>query len=111
MAVVKAFKRHDVVLIPLDPAVGAEIKKTRPCVIVSPDEMNVGLRTVLVAPMTTVMRGYPSRVRVRFRGKDGEVALDQLRAVDKARVVKRLGALPAAAGEAISSVLVEMFAV
>ena len=80
--------RFDVYLVNLDPVVGAEIQKTRPCAIISPDEMNHHLRTVIVAPMTTKGRPYPSRVPCRFEGKDGQVVLDQVRTVDKARLVR-----------------------
>jgi len=110
MALVKTVKRHDVVLVPLDPAVGAEIKKTRPCVVVSPDEVNRHLDTVIVAPMTTTVRGYPSRVAVKFSGKNGEVALDQIRAIDKSRIHRRVGALPPEAAKAVTAVLLQMFA-
>jgi mRNA interferase MazF len=102
--------RFDVHLVELDPVRGSEINKVRPCVVVSPDEMNHHLRTVIVAPMTTTIRGYPSRVTCRFRRKQGEVVLDQIRAVDSARLVKRLGALDAATGGRVLAVLGEMFA-
>ena len=102
--------RFDVYLVNLDPVVGAEIQKTRPCVIISPDEMNHHLRTVIVAPMTTKGRPYPSRVPCRFEGKDGQVVLDQVRTVDKARLVKRLGRLNSRTQEAILAILAEMFA-
>lgn len=81
-------KRFEVYLVNLDPTVGSEIQKTRPCVVVSPDEMNRHIRTVIVAPMTTTHRQYPTRVACCFRGKDGQVVLDQLRTVDKERLVK-----------------------
>ncbi len=110
MALVSGIERFSVHLVALDPTVGHEIPKSRPCVVVSPDEMNRHLRTVIVAPMTTASRGYPSRVAVRFRGRDGEVALDQLRAVDRARLVRRLGALPADTGRRVCDVLTTMFA-
>ncbi len=84
-------KRFDVYLVALDPTQGSEIKKTRPCLIVSPDEANRHLATVIIAPMTTKGRGYPTRVPCRFQGKSGQVVLDQLRTVDKGRLVKRLG--------------------
>lgn len=101
--------RFGVYLVSLDPAVGGEIKKTRPCVVVSPDEANRYLRTAIVAPMTTVRRGYPTRVECRFGGKRGEVALDQIRTVDKSRLVKRLGTLDVATAAAVVGVLREMF--
>lgn len=103
-------KRFEVHLVALDPARGSEIRKTRPCLVVSPDEMNRHLRTVIVAPMTTAGRGYPSRVACRFRGKKGEVVLDQIRTVDKERLVKRLGALETPAAQRVLAVLGAMFA-
>ncbi len=102
--------RFDVFLVNLDPTIGREIQKTRPCVVISPDEMNRHLRTVIVAPMTTRGREYPTRVPCRFRRKAGEVALDQIRTVDTRRLVKRLGKLPAAAQKQVLEVLMEMFA-
>ena len=85
--------RGDVHLVRLDPTLGSEIQKTRPCVIVSPDELNSHLHTVIVAPMTTLGRAYPWRVRCRFQRRSGYVVLDQLRTVDRERLVKHLGAL------------------
>jgi len=84
-------KRFEVYLINLDPTVGSEIQKTRPCLIVSPDPMNQYLRTVIVAPMTTKGHPYPTRVPCEFAGKSGEIVLDQIRTVDKTRLVKKLG--------------------
>jgi len=104
-------KRFEVYLVSLDPAVGSEIQKTRPCVVVSPDEMNRHIRTVIVAPMTTKGREYPTRVKCRFGGKEGQVVLDQLRTVDKERLVKRLGAIDREMGWAVLGVLAELFAV
>ena len=86
--------RGEVYLVSLDPTLGSEIQKTRPCLIVSPDELNAHLRTVIVAPMTTAGRAYPWRIRCRFQRRSGYVVLDQLRTVDRERLVKRLGALP-----------------
>lgn len=102
-------RRDEVWLIALDPSKGSEIRKTRPCLVVSPDEMNEPLQTVLVAPMTTTMRSYPTRVSIAFRSKTGQVALDQLRAVDRQRLVRRLGAISTKSALQISQVLVEMF--
>ena len=103
-------KRFDVYLVNLDPTVGNEIRKTRPCVIVSPDEMNRHIATVIVAPMTTKGHGYPTRVSCRFEGKDDQIILDQLRTVDKARLVRRLGRLNKTTQKSLLSVLAEMFA-
>jgi mRNA interferase MazF len=103
-------RRFDVYLINLDPTVGSEIRKVRPCVVVSPDEMNRHVRTVLVAPMTTKGRPYPTRVLCRFGGKQGQIVLDQLRAVDRARLVKRLGKLTPATQQQVLAKLSEIFA-
>jgi mRNA interferase MazF len=108
--VVSAPRRDEVWLIRLDPSLGAEIRKTRPSLVVSPDEMNEPLQTVLVAPMTTTLRNYPTRVTVKFQGKTGQIALDQIRAVDRERLVRKLGTIPERIGQEVSDVLVEMFA-
>jgi mRNA interferase MazF len=86
-------RQYDIVLINLDPTTGHEIKKIRPCLVISPDEMNRNIETVIIAPMTTKGHPYPTRVAVRFKGKDGWIILDQLRTVDKKRLIKRLGRL------------------
>ena len=103
-------RRFEVYLVNLDPTVGSEIRKKRPCVVVSPDEMNRNIRTVIVAPMTTKGRDYPTRVKCRLGGKEGQVVLDQLRTVDKERLVQRLGEIDGRTGRAALSVLSEMFA-
>lgn len=103
-------RRFAVYLVELDPTVGSEIRKTRPCLVVSPDEMNQAIRTVIVAPMTTKGRAYPTRVPCRFLGKDGQVVLDQIRTVDRARLVKMLGTLDPEATAVVLEVLGEMFA-
>jgi mRNA interferase MazF len=102
--------RGEVHLVQLDPTIGSEIQKTRPCVVVSPDELNAHLRTVIVAPMTTGGRAYPWRVRCRFQQRSGFVVLDQLRTVDRERLVKRLGALSSATLIEVLGGLQEMFA-
>jgi mRNA interferase MazF len=102
-------RRDEVWLIALDPARGAEIKKTRPCLVISPDDMNETLQTVLVAPMTTTQRRYPTRVNIAFRNKTGQVALDQLRAVARERLIRRLGTVSTRAVQEVADVLVEMF--
>lgn len=101
--------RFDVYLVALDPTLGSEIKKTRPCLIVSPDEANRHLATVIVAPMTTKGHAYPTRVPCTFQGKSGQVVLDQLRTVDKVRLVKRLGRIGSAAQTSVLATLAEMF--
>jgi mRNA interferase MazF len=110
MAVVTRPPQQDEVwLVTLDPTQGVEIQKTRPCLVVSPDEMNRHLQTIIVAPMTTVMRPYPTRVPLRFQGKRGQVALDQLRAVDRQRLLRKLGTISASTAQAASAILLEMF--
>ena len=108
MAVVTV--RGEVHLVRLDPTLGSEIQKTRPCVIVSPDELNAHLRTVIVAPMTTSGRAYPWRIRCRFQNRSGYIVLDQLRTVDRERLVKRLGAISATTLADALGGLQEMFA-
>jgi len=102
--------RFDVFLVNLDPSVGSEIRKARPCVIVSPDEMNRHVNTVMIAPMTTVYRKWPSRVAVRFGGTHGQVAVDQMRAVDRTRLIRRLGTLSATESAILISTIQEFFA-
>ncbi|RPJ20717.1 MAG: type II toxin-antitoxin system PemK/MazF family toxin [Chloroflexi bacterium] len=103
-------KRFDVYLVNLDPTVGREIKKTRPCLVISPDEMNQHIATVIIAPMTTQGRSYPTRISCRFQGKDGQIVLDQIRTVDKIRLVKKLGQINTATQKAVLALLAEMFA-
>jgi mRNA interferase MazF len=103
-------KRFDVYLCNLDPTVGREIKKTRPCLIVSPDEMNRFISTVIVAPMTTKGRAYPTRVECKFKKKRGQIVLDQIRTVDKTRLVKKLGRIEEQTRKDVLSILSEMFA-
>ena len=102
--------RFDVFLVRLDPTEGREIRKTRPCLIISPDEMNQHIDTVIVAPMTTKGRPYPTRVPVRFKGKPGQIVLDKIRTVDKSRLVKRLGKIDEATRAHILTLLAELFA-
>jgi mRNA interferase MazF len=102
-------KRFDVILVNFDPTIGSEIKKTRPCLVISPDEMNQFISTVIVAPMTTKGQDYPSRMKCIFQGKEGQIVLDQIRTVDKKRMVKSLGRISAEAREATLLTLAEMF--
>ena len=102
--------RFHVYLVTLDPTLGSELKKTRPCVIISPDESNRHLATVIVAPMTAKGRSYPTRIPCRFQGKQGQIVLDQLRTVDKVRLVKRLGRISPSVQRALLAALAEMFA-
>jgi mRNA interferase MazF len=103
-------ERFNIFLVRLDPTAGAETAKTRPCVVVSPDELNRAVATVIIAPMTTVRRGWPTRIMISFQNKTGEIALDQIRAVDKSRLVKRLGKLNDATADAVLDTLGELFA-
>src|SRR5258708_2621067 len=103
-------KRFDVYLVNLDPTIGSERQKTRPCLIVSPDEMNRYVAAVIIAPMTTRGTAYPTRIPCRFQGKVGQVVLDQLRTVDRMRLVKRLGRLYPAEQKAVLKALAELFA-
>lgn len=103
-------KRFEVYLVNLDPTVGSEIQKSRPCLVISPDEMNLHISTVIIAPMTTRGRDYPTRVQCQFQGKDGQVVLDQIRTVDKSRLVKRLGVIDHEIQKQVLGVLAEMFA-
>jgi mRNA interferase MazF len=103
-------KRFDVYMVKLDPTVGSEIQKTRPCVVVTPDEMNANIRTVIVAPMTSTRHTFPSRIACDFQGKQGHIALDHLRSVDKKRFERRLGRITIAEQIEVLRALAEMFA-
>jgi len=107
---VVAASRFDVIFVELDPTRGSEIRKTRPCVVISPAEMNQSLRTLIVAPLTTGGRAYPWRVPVGFGGKTGHIALDQLRTVDQERLVGRAGQLDKPTARSVLDTLAEMFA-
>ncbi len=102
--------RFDVFLISLEPSRGSEIRKTRPCLVVSPDEMNHHINTVIIAPMTTKGRTYPTRITCSFQGKQGQIVCDQIRTVDKSRLVRKLGLIPAGVQGTVLEVLQSMFA-
>lgn len=103
-------KRFDVYLIDLDPTKGSEIRKTRPCLIISPDEMNRHIKTIIVAPMTSAKKSYPTRVNCTFRKKQGQVVLDQIRTLDKSRLLKKLGTIGSNAQLEVIDTLQRMFA-
>jgi len=103
-------KRFDVYLMNLDPTIGSEIRKTRPCLIISPDEMNRHIKTVIVAPMTSAGKDYPSRVPCNFRKKQGQIVLDQIRTLDKSRLIKKLGSIDSKAQLEIIATLQRLFA-
>ena len=102
--------RFDIFLISLDPTKGSEIKKTRPCLIVSPDEMNRNIRTVMIAPMTTSIKNYPTRVNLTFQNKSGQIVLDQIRTVDQQRLIKKLGRISSSTQKKVLLTLQELFA-
>ena len=103
-------KRFDVYLVNLDPTIGSEIQKIRPCLIISPDEMNRNIRTVIIAPMTSARKEYPTRVPCTFQKKKGQIVLDQLRTIDKARLIKKLGAIDSKDQLEVISILQRLFA-
>lgn len=103
-------KRFDVFLVNLDPTIGSEIQKTRPCVVISPDEINRNIATVIIAPMTTKGQAYPTRVVCQFQGKDGKIVLDQIRTIDKTRLVKKLGQISQDEQREVLDTLAELFA-
>ncbi len=102
-------KQYQIILVNLEPAIGSEIKKTRPCVVISPDEMNNHLRTVVIAPMTTSSKNYPTRVEIKHENKIGWVILDQIRTIDKQRIIKYLGKLSRPEIKEVKAVLKETF--
>ena len=101
--------RFDVYLVNLDPTIGSEIKKTRPSVVISPNEMNHHINTVIIAPMTTKGKSYPTRIDCKFQGKQGQVVLDQIRTVDKRRLIKKIGRLDSKTQVKMMTTLIEMF--
>ena len=101
-------RQYEVYLISLDPTIGHEIKKVRPCVIISPDEMNKNISTVIIAPMTTQSRFYPTRIPLKFTGKEAWIVLDQLRTVDSKRFIKKLGKIEQVIVKRIKSIIKEM---
>jgi mRNA interferase MazF len=101
--------RFDILLVSFDPSQGHEIKKTRPCVIVSPNEMNKYIKTLIVAPMTSKIRNYPTRIPVVFEGKEGTIALDQIRTIDKSRIIRNLGTLDTKTATLVLETLSRMF--
>ena len=109
MVMIEGVRRGDVFLVSLDPARGREIQKTRPCVIVSPDELNSYLRTFIVAPLTTGGHPYPFRIPCRFEGRAGYVVIDQIRTIDRGRLIRRLGKLSPSTLGRVLAVLQEMF--
>jgi len=101
-------EQYSIYLVNLDPTIGHEIKKTRPCVIISPDEMNKNIATLIIAPMTTKSHAYPTRIQITFKKKSGWIILDQIRTIDKRRIIKKIGKLSSAKIAAIKKVISEM---
>jgi len=101
--------QYHIVLVNLDPSIGSEIKKTRPCVVISPDEMNKNLRTVVVAPMTSTLKSYPTRVKIAHSRQTGQVVLDQIRTIDKQRIIKKLGELTKNESRQVKEIIRETF--
>lgn len=102
-------KQYQIVLVNLDPTKGSEIRKTRPCLIISPNEINDNINTIVIAPMTTVKKAYPTRVSVTHNGKKGWVVIDQIRTIDKARIIKILGTISKLEVEKVKTVIKETF--
>ena len=101
-------EQYSIYMVNLDPTIGHEIKKTRPCVIISPDEMNQHISTVIIAPMTTKSHAYPTRIQVTFKGKKGWIVLDQLRTIDKCRIIKKTGKISSGKIACVKNILKEM---
>ena len=109
MALNKHYKKWDIVLVDLDPVKGREISKVRPCLIISPNVMNLYLQTLIVAPLTTSEKNYPTRIRTNFKGKPGEICFDHLKSIDKGRIIKTEGTLALSLRKAVNELLREMF--
>ena len=109
MGLVVEYSRFDIFLVNLDPTIGSEIKKTRPCVIISPDEMNRNISTIIVAPLTSRLRNYPTRVPCKVNDKQGQIVLDQIRTVDKSRLIKKIDFLNKRVQRKVFETLNEMF--
>jgi mRNA interferase MazF len=108
MAAMNSITQYGIYLVNLDPTIGHEIKKTRPCVVISPDEMNDNIQTIIIAPMTTKSHSYPTRIPLVFSGKKGWIVLDQIRAIDKIRLIKKIGTLSPSAVKDVKCILKEM---
>jgi len=102
-------KQYAIVLVNLDPTIGSEIKKTRPCLVISPDEINDNLRAIVIAPMTTKSKPYPTRVKVKHNNQTGWIVIDQIRTIDKSRIVRILGKITAREIKSCKAVIKETF--
>ncbi len=101
--------QYQIIIVNLDPTIRSEIKKTRPCVVISPNEMNKYLKTIIIAPLTTATKGYPTRVKIKYQNKQGRIALDQIRTIDKSRIVKFSDLISAREIEAVKSTINKIF--
>ena len=101
--------QYQIFLVNLDPTIGSEIRKTRPCVVISPDEMNIHLRTVVIAPLTTSSKNYPTRIKIKHNKREGQVVIDQIRTIDKKRIVRKLGELSNKEIREIKAIIRETF--
>ena len=101
--------QYDVVLVNLEPSIGSEIKKTRPCVVVSPKEMNIHLKTVVIAPITSTLKNYPTRVPISFNEKEGRIAIDQIRTIDKRRIIKQLSTISGKIEKELKDIIYQTF--
>ncbi|MCE2928058.1 MAG: type II toxin-antitoxin system PemK/MazF family toxin [Candidatus Caenarcaniphilales bacterium] len=104
-------KRFEIYWVDLDPTKGSEIKKKRPCIVISPDELNQYLNTVIIAPLTSTIKSYPTRINIKVKNKQGQVALDQIRTIDKSRLKSKIGKVESPQQKKISSILVELFTI
>lgn len=109
MVTEKAVKRFEIYLISLDPTKGSEIRKTQPCLVISPNEMNKHIKTVIIAPLTSTIKNYPTRITTTFQRKRGQIVLDQIRTIDKGRLIKKLGSIRTSTEEEVLTILQEMF--
>lgn len=109
MVTEKTVKRFEIYLISLDPTKGSEIRKTRPCLVISPNEMNKHIKTVIIAPLTSTIKNYPTRITTTFQRKRGQIVLDQIRTTDKGRLIKKLGSIRTSTEEEVLTILQEMF--
>lgn len=103
------YSQYAIIIVNLDPTVGSEIKKTRPCIIISPNEMNNNLRTIVIAPLTSTLKNYPTRVRLKFQNRESSIVLDQIQTIDKQRIIKTAGRIKEVEIEKVKSIIKETY--
>lgn len=103
------YSQYAIIIVNLDPTVGSEIKKTRPCIIISPNEMNNNLRTIVIAPLTSTLKNYPTRVRLKFQNRESSIVLDQIRTIDKQRIIKTAGRIKEVEIKKVKSIIKETY--